>query len=65
MKREKDEGLIDFLQTLKYWLSMFPRRLTCDNCGRKIWAPGKQAAALFCGQRCFDEECGIPYEIEF
>lgn len=55
-----DEGLTDFLQTLRYWLSLFPCVRICENCGRKVWSTGLEAAPMFCGRECFEED-GIEF----
>lgn len=57
----KNEGLIDFLQTLRYWLSTFPRVYVCENCKRKVWLIGRQDAPLFCGKECFEVENDIEF----
>ncbi len=57
----KNEGLLDFLETLRYWLSTFPRVYVCENCGRKVWLIGRSGAPVFCGRECFESE----HDVEF
>lgn len=57
----KNEGLLDFLETLRYWLSTFPRMYVCEACGRKVWLIGGSGAPVFCGRECFETENDIEF----
>lgn len=57
----KNEGLVDFLETLRYWLSTFPRVYVCETCGRKVWLIGRSGAPVFCGRECFESEHGVKF----
>lgn len=55
-KRAKDEGLRDFLEAVRFWLTLFPHIGVCEECGRKFWVIGSsEGAPLFCSDECAAE----------
>lgn len=67
---EKNETPRDFLATLRYWWSIRPRLVLCENCGRPLWVAGDDTGGpLFCGQECAETGLGLwdddEWDLEF
>lgn len=49
-----DDGLLEFLITLLEWLTLAPRRMRCDFCGKRVWVHGYRSyyGQFLCSYDC-------------